>query len=130
MATPAPANALIKRDNPEMTDALLAYGVAKMKEYGIIDSGDAKTSGIGAMSEARWRDFFDTAWRKPGSIPPTWISARPTRCNSSTRRSGCNPVRDEVGYITHFVVTPAKAGGSRANARRLSSIPACAGMTA
>jgi len=57
---PAPANALIKRDNPEMTDALLAYGIAKIKEYGIVDSGDAKTHGIGAMTDARWRDFFDT----------------------------------------------------------------------
>ena len=57
---PAPANALIKRDNPEMTDALIAYGIAKMKEYGIIDSGDAKENGIGAMTEARWRDFFET----------------------------------------------------------------------
>ena len=57
---PAPGNALIKRDNPEMTDALLAYGIAKIKEYGIVDSGDAKTAGIGAMTEARWRNFFDT----------------------------------------------------------------------
>jgi NitT/TauT family transport system substrate-binding protein len=57
---PAPGNALIKRDNPEMTDALLAYGIAKIKEYGIVDSGDAKRSGIGAMTDARWRDFFDT----------------------------------------------------------------------
>jgi NitT/TauT family transport system substrate-binding protein len=57
---PAAANALIKRDNPEMTDALLAYGRDKMKAYGIIDGGDAKTSGIGAMTEARWRDFFAT----------------------------------------------------------------------
>jgi NitT/TauT family transport system substrate-binding protein len=57
---PAPANAQIKRDNPEMTDALLAYGIAKIKEYGIVDSGDAKTDGIGAMTEARWREFFDT----------------------------------------------------------------------
>ncbi len=57
---PAPANALIKHDNPEMTDALLAYGIAKIKEYGIVDSGDAKTNGIGAMTEARWRDFFET----------------------------------------------------------------------
>jgi NitT/TauT family transport system substrate-binding protein len=57
---PAPGNALIKRDNPEMTDALLAYGVAKIKEYGIVDSGDAKTAGIGAMTEARWRNFFET----------------------------------------------------------------------
>jgi NitT/TauT family transport system substrate-binding protein len=56
---PTPANELIKRDNPEMTDALLAYGVAKIKEYGIVDSGDAKTKRIGAMTEERWRDFFD-----------------------------------------------------------------------
>jgi len=56
----APANALIKRDNPEMTDALLAYGIAKLKEYGIIDSGDAQTHGIGAMTEKRWQGFFDT----------------------------------------------------------------------
>src|ERR1700674_2477440 len=57
---PAPGNALIKRDNPEMTDALLAYGIAKIKEKGIVDSGEAKTKGIGAMTEARWRDFLDT----------------------------------------------------------------------
>jgi NitT/TauT family transport system substrate-binding protein len=56
---PTPANELIKRDNPEMSDALLAYGIAKIKEYGIVDSSDAKTNGIGAMTEARWRDFFD-----------------------------------------------------------------------
>jgi NitT/TauT family transport system substrate-binding protein len=43
-----------------MTDALLAYGIAKIKEYGIVDSGDAKISGIGAMTEARWQEFFDT----------------------------------------------------------------------
>jgi NitT/TauT family transport system substrate-binding protein len=58
---PTPGNALIKRDNPEMTDALIAYGIAKIKEYGVVDSGEAKAGGIGAMSEARWRDFFDTA---------------------------------------------------------------------
>jgi NitT/TauT family transport system substrate-binding protein len=53
------ANALIKSQNPEMTDALLAYSVVKMKDYGIVDSGDAKTLGVGAMKEARMRDFFD-----------------------------------------------------------------------
>jgi NitT/TauT family transport system substrate-binding protein len=57
---PGSANTLIKRDNPEMTDTLLAYGIAKIKEYGIVDSGDAKTDGIGAMTEKRWREFFDT----------------------------------------------------------------------
>ncbi len=53
------ANALIKKQNPEMTDDLLAYSVAKMKQYGIVDSGDATTLGIGAMTEARMKDFFD-----------------------------------------------------------------------
>jgi NitT/TauT family transport system substrate-binding protein len=57
---PNPGNALIKNDNPEMDDALIAYGVAKIKDYGIVDSGDAKTNGIGAMSDARWREFYDT----------------------------------------------------------------------
>jgi NitT/TauT family transport system substrate-binding protein len=55
---PAPANALIKKDNPEMTDALLAYGRGKMIEYGVADSGEAAQSGIGAMSNARWAEFF------------------------------------------------------------------------
>jgi NitT/TauT family transport system substrate-binding protein len=55
----AAANALIKSQNPEMTDALLAYSVARMKEYGIVDSGDANTLGIGAMTDARMKDFFD-----------------------------------------------------------------------
>jgi NitT/TauT family transport system substrate-binding protein len=66
---PAPGNALIKKDNPEMTDALLAYGIAKMKEYGIVDSGDAKANGIGAMTEARWKDFLDTM-ANAGVYPP------------------------------------------------------------
>jgi NitT/TauT family transport system substrate-binding protein len=54
-----PGNALIKKQNPEMTDALLAYSVAKMREYGIVDSGDAATLGIGAMSDARIAGFYD-----------------------------------------------------------------------
>jgi NitT/TauT family transport system substrate-binding protein len=55
---PGPGNALIKRDNPEMTDAILAYAVAKIRQYGIVDSGDTEKNGIGAMSEARWQDFY------------------------------------------------------------------------
>ncbi|MGO4707417.1 ABC transporter substrate-binding protein [Microvirga sp. 2MCAF38] len=55
----AKAVALIKRENPEMTDELLAYSREKMKEYGIVDSGDAAKLGIGAMTDARMKDFFD-----------------------------------------------------------------------
>lgn len=53
-----PGNALIKKANPEMTDDLLAYSVDKMKQYGIVDSGDTLKDGIGAMSDDRMAVFF------------------------------------------------------------------------
>jgi NitT/TauT family transport system substrate-binding protein len=52
------ANAMIKKLNPEMTDDLLAFSVARMKEYGIVDSGDALKDGIGAMSDERVTKLF------------------------------------------------------------------------
>jgi NitT/TauT family transport system substrate-binding protein len=55
----SPGNALIKTRNPEMTDALLAYSIAKMRQYGIVDSGDSLKLGIGAMTDAHWKSFFD-----------------------------------------------------------------------
>jgi len=55
----APANAMIKKLNPEMTDELLAYSIDKMKEYGIVDSGDSLRNGIGAMTDDRMASFFD-----------------------------------------------------------------------
>jgi NitT/TauT family transport system substrate-binding protein len=54
------ANALIKKDNPEMNDEQLNYSHAKMLEYGIVDSGDAVKLGIGAMTAARWKEFADS----------------------------------------------------------------------
>ena len=53
------ANALIKKDNPEITDGQIAFSIAKMKEYGIVDSGDSLKAGIGAMTDARMKSFFD-----------------------------------------------------------------------
>ena len=64
------ANALIKRQNPEMTDELLAYSIAKMKEYGIVDSGDATTLGIGAMTDERMKNFYDKMVRA-GVVKPS-----------------------------------------------------------
>ena len=58
---PAPADALIKKGNPDMTDEILAYARDRMKEFGIIDSGDTKTMGIGAMTDARWAEFTKMA---------------------------------------------------------------------
>lgn len=63
------ANALIRKHNPEMPEALLAYAVAAMKAHGIVDSGDAATLGIGAMSEARVKSFFDKMVRA-GVVKP------------------------------------------------------------
>jgi NitT/TauT family transport system substrate-binding protein len=56
---PAPANKLIKADNPEQSDDLLNYARDMMKSRGVVDSGDSKQHGIGAMNDARWQDFFD-----------------------------------------------------------------------
>jgi len=55
----APANEMIKKLNPEMTDELLAFSIARMKEYGIVDSGDSLRNGIGAMTDERMASFFD-----------------------------------------------------------------------
>ncbi|MGE0564864.1 MAG: ABC transporter substrate-binding protein [Pseudolabrys sp.] len=57
------ANDLIKKHNPEMTDALIVYSIAKMKDFGIVDSGDSLTLGIGAMTDARMKAFFDSMQR-------------------------------------------------------------------
>ena len=54
----AAAIALIKADNAEMSDEAIAFSIAKMVEYGIVDSGDAETLGIGAMTEERMAAFY------------------------------------------------------------------------
>ncbi|QQM30222.1 ABC transporter substrate-binding protein [Martelella lutilitoris] len=53
------ANELIKADNPEMTDEQIAYSIEKMKEYGIVVSGDADEGGIGCITDAHYKTFFD-----------------------------------------------------------------------
>lgn len=53
------ANELIKKDNPEMTDGQIEYSIAKMKEYGILESGEALEKGIGCMTDDKYKAFFD-----------------------------------------------------------------------
>ncbi len=53
------ANDLIKKANPEATDAGIAGSIALMKSLGIVDSGEALQGGIGAMNTARVKDFYD-----------------------------------------------------------------------
>ncbi len=55
---PAPAFAAIRKANPDMSMALLQFGYATLKSKGIVESGDARTHGIGAMTPARWQLFY------------------------------------------------------------------------
>ncbi|MDI9224195.1 ABC transporter substrate-binding protein [Pantoea sp. EA-12] len=74
LINPAAGNALIKKENPQMTDAILAFGVTQMKSLHLIEGGDATKQGIGVMTQQRWlatRDFMvnagllkaDTPWQ-------------------------------------------------------------------
>jgi NitT/TauT family transport system substrate-binding protein len=53
------ANALIQRENSAMTDGQIAFSRAKMREWGLVDSGDAVEDGIGAMDVERVREFYE-----------------------------------------------------------------------
>lgn len=64
----AKAIELIKADNPEMSDEAIAYSIAAMKENGIVDSGDALTMGIGAMTDAHMDEFY-ASMIKAGVLP-------------------------------------------------------------
>lgn len=52
------AHALIRKDNPDMSDEYSEASVKLMKDLGIVDSGDSLTLGIGAMKPERIRDFY------------------------------------------------------------------------
>jgi len=59
LANPAPGNALIKRDNREMSDELLAYGHRKMKEFAIVTGEDTAVAGLLTMTDRRWQETID-----------------------------------------------------------------------
>ncbi len=67
---PKPADALILKENPDMTQDVLDQARAKLKSNAIVEGGEAKTGGIGAMSDARWKTFFDMA-SSTGVYPKT-----------------------------------------------------------
>ncbi len=67
---PTPAHALIKRDNPEMTDALLNAARDAINREGLVRSGDALTLGLGAMSDARWEAFARSTGVYPADLDP------------------------------------------------------------
>ncbi len=66
------ANALMIKDNPEMTEAELEASTALMKQQGIVDSGESLANGIGAMNAGRVKDFYEQMVKaglyKPGEV--------------------------------------------------------------
>ncbi|NTG51614.1 ABC transporter substrate-binding protein [Agrobacterium rhizogenes] len=50
-------NSLIKKENPDMTDGQIEYAIGKIKEYGIVDSGDALDKGIGCLTAERYNQL-------------------------------------------------------------------------
>jgi NitT/TauT family transport system substrate-binding protein len=71
---PAPANRLIRQANPDMPQDLIDFGRKMMIEQGTVDSGDALTLGIGAMTDARWRAYYDSMVAVGGYKPGIDIS--------------------------------------------------------
>ena len=59
LENPAPANEIIKKENPNMTDAQIAFGLQRMKEMKVVTGGEAAKNGIGAMSDERWKKTAD-----------------------------------------------------------------------
>ena len=57
---PTPANNAIKKDNPDYSDNDIALAMKGIRDYGLVDSGDAKTLGIGAMTDERWKRLIKT----------------------------------------------------------------------
>jgi len=84
---PKPADVLIRKDNPDMTQDVLDQARAKMRDAGLVDGGDAKAGGIGMMTDARWKAFFDMAAGQ-GVYPKT--------------------MDYRAGYTLRFVSPPAK----------------------
>jgi NitT/TauT family transport system substrate-binding protein len=65
---PSAANALIKADNPKMSDEQIAFGIKRMNELQIVDGGDAKTMGIGIITAERWKASYELMV-KEGLLP-------------------------------------------------------------
>ena len=56
---PSPANALIKKDNPNMTDDKIANGIKLLNETGMVFGGDAARLGVGVITDARMKETYD-----------------------------------------------------------------------
>jgi len=59
LSNPAPANALIRKDNPQMEQGLLDFGVAKIREHDLVSGGDATKRGMLSMTDDRWKRTYE-----------------------------------------------------------------------
>ena len=84
---PGPANAMIRKANPDMDDAKIEFSRNAMIANGIVESGDAATLGIGAMTDARWRRFYDTMVQA-GAVQPGLEIARAYTTQFVNKRVG------------------------------------------
>ena len=66
---------MIKQQNPEQTDDRIAYAIKVLNERGIAMSGDALQGGIGAMTDQRWKEFYDSMVAV-GVLPPGLDASR------------------------------------------------------
>jgi NitT/TauT family transport system substrate-binding protein len=82
-----------------MTDGQLAFSVAKLKQYGIVDSGDSRALGIGAMTDERMRSFF-------GKMVAAKVAAPNTDYKKAYSLAFVNK---KIGLTTGGAVSPAPA---------------------
>ncbi len=68
MQDPAPAVELIRKDNPDNPDDVVAYAVKMLKANGILDTADTLKNGLGAMSDERWKSHSQML-RDAGIVP-------------------------------------------------------------
>jgi NitT/TauT family transport system substrate-binding protein len=73
------ANALMIKDNPELTEAELDASLLLIRAQGVVDSGEALERGIGAMSTERIRAFYEdmvtAGLYRPGDVDPETVAA-------------------------------------------------------
>ena len=74
------ADALIRRDNPDMTQDVLDQARIALRDNGVVDGGDAALYGLGAMTAERWQAFFDVT--SQAGVYPTDLNWRDTFTDS------------------------------------------------
>lgn len=71
---PSPADALIRRSNPDLSEPALTAAREALRDNGLVDGGDAALYGLGAMTAERWQAFFDMV--SQAGLTPTGLNWR------------------------------------------------------